>query len=109
MALMPQTLRPKALIRRKAIRSGVLGPSSFWKFIAVFVFGQSTVKKFFGKTPEILGTFKLSNNSFVNVINAKPMTAKEKKRAGITKQVIVVQAVADVSAARPGKRIDIKK
>jgi len=109
MALLPYALRPKVIIRRKAIWSGLLGPSTFWKVVAAFVFGQGTLKKFFGKTPEKLGTYKVGSNSFVNVINAKPMTTKEKKRAGITKQVIVAQAVADVSAARPNKGIRLKK
>lgn len=109
MALLPYALRPKVIIRRKAIWSGLLGPSTFWKVIAVFVFGQTSVKKFFGKSPEKLGTFKVGSNSFVNVINAKPMTAKERKRAGITKQLVIDRAVADVAAARPTKGIRLKK
>ena len=109
MALLPYALRPKVIIRRKAIWSGLLGPSTFWKVVAAWVFGSSTIKKFFGKQPEKLGTFKAKPNSFVNVINAKPMKKKDRKRAGITKDVVVAQAVADVSDARPGKGIRVKK
>lgn len=109
MALLPYALRPKVVIRRKAIWSGLLGPSTFWKVVGVFVFGQGTVKRFFGKNPEDLGTFKAGKNSFVNVINAAPMTAKERKKAGLTKQLLIDRAVADVAAARPGKGIRVKK
>ncbi len=108
MALLPYNLRPRVIIRRKAIWSGLLGPSTFWKVVAAFVFGVSTIKKVFGKTPEDLGTFSVGKNSFVNVINAAPMSAKERKRAGITKQMIVDRAVEDVAAARPGKGIRVR-
>lgn len=109
MALLPYTLRPKVVIRRKAIWSGLLGPSTFWKGVAVFVFGQTTIKKFFGKTPEPLGTYKIGSDAYLNVINAKPMTAKERKRRGITKDVLIARAVADVAAARPDTGIRVKK
>ncbi|MEL6891270.1 MAG: hypothetical protein AAFP84_06730 [Actinomycetota bacterium] len=109
MALLPYALRPKVIIRRKAIWSGLLGPSTFWKVVAAFVFGQGTLKKFFGKNPESLGTFKAGKNSFVNVINAEPTSAKQRKRSGVTKQMLIDRAVADVSVARPGKGIRVKK
>lgn len=109
MALLPYALRPKVIIRRKAIWSGVLGPSTFWKGVAVVVFGQGTLKKIFGKNPESLGTFTAGENSFVNVINAAPMTAKEQRRAGVTRQTVVDRAVADVARARPGKGIRVTK
>ena len=79
MALLPYALRPRVIIRRKAIWSGLLGPSTFWKVVAVGVFGQQTIKKVFGRNPEQLGTFSVGQNSFVNVISAKPMTSKERK------------------------------
>ena len=109
MALLPYALRPSVIIRRKAIWGGILGASKFWKVVAVWVFGKGTLKKFFGKSPEKLGTYKAKSNSFVNVINAKPMTKKQRKELGLTKQVLVDQAVAEVSAARPGKGIKVKK
>ncbi|BAN02929.1 hypothetical protein [Ilumatobacter coccineus] len=108
MALLPYALRPSVIIRRKAIWGGLLGASKFWKVVAVWVFGKGTLKKFFGKSPESLGKFKVGSNSFVNVINAKPMSKKERKRQGITKKVLVDQAVADVAAARPKKGIRVK-
>lgn len=108
MALLPYALRPAVIIRRKAIWGGLLGASKFWKVVAVWVFGKGTIKKFFGKTPQQLGKFKVGSNSFVNVINAKPMPKKELKRRGITKKVLVDQAVSEVKAARPTKGIRVK-
>ncbi|NND75707.1 MAG: hypothetical protein HKN44_11940 [Ilumatobacter sp.] len=99
MALLPYALRPSVIIRRKAIRQGILGPSRLWKVVAAFVFGRKSIKKFFGKNPERLPTQKIGANSFVNVINAKPMKPSERKAAGITKEQIRAQASADVAAA----------
>ncbi len=99
MALLPYALRPSVIIRRKAIRQGILGPSRLWKVVAAFVFGRKSIKKFFGKNPEKIATQKIGYNSFANVINAKPMTAKERKASGITKADLRAQASADVAAA----------
>lgn len=107
MALLPYPLRPRVIIRRKAIWRGLLGNSRFWKVVAVWVFGKGTIKTFFGKNPEKLGTFKVTSNSFVNVINAAPMPKAERKRHGITKRRIIDQAVADVAAAKPDTGIRV--
>ena len=99
MAKLPRALRPSIIIRRKAIRQGILGPSRVWKVIAAIVFGKSSIKKFFGKSPEKITTQKIGANSFVNVINAKPMTKKQAKEAGITKSLLITRASADVAAS----------
>ncbi len=112
MAVLPYALRPSVIIRRKAIRQGLLGPSLFWKVIASWVFGKTTIKKFFGKNDEPLGTWKVGSNNFVNVINAKPATKKQRKASGITskaaKAAIVAAAVADAKAKNPGAKIVVK-
>jgi hypothetical protein len=78
----------------------------------VGVYGRTSVKKFFGKQPEKLGTWKVASNGFVNVINAKPMSAKQRKRSGTdTKAVraaIIAQAVADTRAKHPDAKIVVK-
>ncbi len=115
MAVLPYALRPSVIIRRKAIRQGILGPSLFWKVVAGWVFGKSTIKKFFGKNDEPLGTWTAGSNSFVNVINAKPPSRKEAraaKAAGITskmaKQAIIAAAVADAKRKHPDAKIVVK-
>lgn len=109
MALLPYSLRPGVVIRRKALRQGILGPSLLWKVVAAGVYGRKSIKKFFGKKPEPLGTWKVGSNKFVNVISAKPMKKKELKRSGLTRGVLVAQAVADARAARPDAKIVVKK
>ncbi len=109
MPLLPRALRPSVIIRRKAIWSGLLGPSRMWKVVGIVVFGQGSIKKFFGKTPETISTQKIGANSFVNVINAKPMTKKQQKAAGITKADIKAQASADVAASWARKAADKPK
>ncbi len=96
------------MIRRRALWSGLLGPSTFWKGVAIVVFGRDTIKRVLGRNPEPLGTFSVGTNAFVNVLSVTPMTSKERKRAGITKQLIVRRAVADVAAARPDRTIRVK-
>lgn len=115
MAVLPYALRPAVILRRKAIRQGLLGPSMFWKLVAAWVFGKSTIKKFFGKQPESLGTWRVGSNKFVNVINAEPPTRKQlkqRKAAGFTKKVaksaIIAAAVADARRANPDAKIVVK-
>lgn len=112
MAILPYGLRPAVIIRRKAIRQGLLGPSLFWKVIAAWVFGKKSIKKFFGKQPEKLGTWKVGSNKFVNVINAEPMTEKQRKATGLTKSgtksMIIAAAVADVRRKNPDAKIVVK-
>ena len=112
MALLPYALRPTVIIRQKAIRQGIFGPSLFWKVVAAWVFGKKTIKKFFGKQPEKLGTWKVGSNKFVNVINAKPPTTKQRKATGLTKKaakdIIVAAAVADARRKNPDAKIVVK-
>ena len=100
MALIPYALRPSVVIRRKAMRLGILGPSSFWKVVAVFVFGRKTLKKFFGKTPDDLGTRTIGVGSFISVAVLTPLTRKERKRRGVTLASARADAAADLEAAQ---------
>ena len=115
MAVLPYAMRPSVVIRRKAIRQGLLGPSLFWKVIAGWVFGKKTIKKFFGKQPEKLGTWKVGSDKFVNVISAKPPSRQQRKQskaAGLTKKAaksaIVAAAVADARRKNPDAKIVVK-
>lgn len=99
MRLVPYSYRPTVVIRRNAIRRGIFGPSIVWKLVAGWVFGRSTLKKFFGKQPEKIAVMRLKPNTFVNVITATPMSRRERKRTGITRAQLLRQAEADVRAA----------
>ena len=100
MKLVPLTLRPGFVVRRRAMRQGVLGPSTFWKIVAVVVFGRSTLKRIFGKTPEHLGTVRLGPDKFLHIITSTPLSRRDQRRTGITRAVLLEQALADVRAAK---------
>jgi hypothetical protein len=108
MALLPYALRPGVIIRRKALRQGLLGPSLFWKVVAGWVFGKSTLKKIFGKQPESLGSWNVGSNRAVNVISAKPLSKRKLRRTGITRSLIVARAIADARSAHPDKKIVVR-
>ena len=101
MALVPLTLRPSFIIRRKAMRLGVLGPSTFWKLVAVVVFGLNTLKRVFGRNVEHLGTRSLATGGTLTVATTAPLRRKQAKRAGISKAALEAAARADLEAAAP--------
>jgi len=80
MALIPRTLRPSVLIRRKAMYKGFMGPSTLWKVIGVVVFGKSTIKKFFGKNPEVIDVSSLGSGRVMQVTTSKPQTRRSRKK-----------------------------
>lgn len=80
MALVPRALRPTVLIRRKAIYSGFLGPSTFWKVVGGVMFGRSTIKKVFGRNEEVVDVSSLGPGRFLQLITAEPTTRRERKR-----------------------------
>lgn len=100
MALVPLTLRPSFIIRRNATRKGLLGPSMFWKIVAAVVFGRSTLKKIFGKTAQPLGVRTIGAGHFITVAAATPVSRRQARRAGITKDAIAAAARADLEAAQ---------
>lgn len=87
MALLPRALRPSVLIRRKSMYAGFLGPSTFWKVVGVFVFGKSTLKKFFGKNEEVIDASSLGSGRYMQITTSKPLSRRARKkmvRAGLT-------------------------
>ena len=100
MARLPPQLRPSYVIRRNALRKGILGPSTLWKVVAVIVLGRSTLKKVFGRHPEHLGTRTIGVGHVLTVAAATPLTRKQAKRAGISKSSLERDAWADLEAAQ---------
>ena len=80
MALIPRVLRPSLVVRRKALYDGIFGSSWFWKAIAVVVFGRSTLKKVFGKNPELIEVAKLEGPGHFMQIRTLPPSARRNKR-----------------------------
>jgi len=101
MALVPVSARPSFIIRRNAMRKGVLGPSIPWKIVAAVVFGRSTVKKVFGKHPQQLGRRTIRVGSVMTVAASAPLTRRQAKRVGVTKASLAEEARAELEAAQP--------
>ncbi|MEO6653786.1 MAG: hypothetical protein ABIP17_14140 [Ilumatobacteraceae bacterium] len=80
MALIPRIFRPKFIIRRKALSAGIFGQSTFWKVVAVWVFGKTTLKKFFGKNTEVIDVSRLGGGRYMQLATAKPVNRRERKR-----------------------------
>lgn len=82
MALIPYAYRPSVVIRSKALRQGLFGPSLFWKVVAAFVFGRSTLKKLFGKNEQILEKAVLKGGGrLMQIETIKAPTRRERRRA----------------------------
>ena len=100
MPTIPVNLRPKYLIRRKAMRHGLFGPSRFWRFVAIVIAGSNTLKKTFGKSPERLATRRIGIGHVITVATYAPLTRKQRKSLGITKASLAADARAELKAAQ---------
>lgn len=77
---LPRALKPSVLIRRKALYAGLLGPSTFWRIVAVWVFGGATLKRFFGRNPEVLDAGPLGVGRFLSVETFKPVGRRTRRK-----------------------------
>lgn len=102
-------MQPGVYMRRRSIQEGILGTSPFWRSVAVWIVGRALVNKLLDRTPDALGTFRTGPGSFITVTTTKPVSKRQQKRGGPTKDELVAQAVADVRAARPGKGVRVIK
>lgn len=138
MSILPYALRPRAVIRKTAVKRGVDGGSMLWRALSLYFVGGPTLVRtfairrgFFGgnrawqavgvvmlitqdlrgairKKPEPLGRWKVPRNSFLNVITAEPQTKKQLKRAGTTKKQRRELIVSEAVAATRAKHPDAK-
>ena len=98
MALVPLQLRPKYVIRRRATQRGLLGKSTFWRVIAIVILGRGTIKKLFGRNSEPLGRRTIRPGGMISVAASAPLSRRQAKRAGISKDAIEARARADLEA-----------
>jgi len=87
----------RRLIRRKALWSGIFGPSKFWRVVAVWVFGRATLAKFFGKQPETLAVAKLGTGRLLSVETEPPLTRRRKRK--LARSGVAVPTKRDYEAA----------
>jgi hypothetical protein len=82
MPLLPYAYRPSVIVRGKALRRGLFGPSTFWKLVAAVVFGRSTLKKIFGRNEEVLDRLVLKGGGrLVQVETFQAPTRRQRRRA----------------------------
>ena len=138
MSLVPYALRPRAVLRKAAHKRGVEGGSVLWRALPMYYVGGPTLLRTnairrgvlggdrkwqaaglvllitqdlrhqAGRGPERLGKWKVGPNDFLRVAVEKPLSKKERKRLGVTRESVVEQAVADTAAAVPDARIVVK-
>lgn len=100
MALIPVLLRPSFIIRRNALRKGILGPSALWKIVAIALFGRRVLQRLFGKQPEYLGRRSIGVGHVITVAAATPLSRRQAKRIGVSRQSLAADARADLEAAQ---------
>ena len=81
MATRRRALSLSALIRSRALQRGILGSSPLWRAVAIVIFGRRFLKRIFGKTPEDLGTEKLTAGQLVQIEAIAPPTRQERREA----------------------------
>lgn len=94
--LAPGAIRPSIVIQRKAISKGLLGPSVFWKIVAVALFLRGPIEGTFGRRSERLARFGVGPGHAVRVSTSKPLTRKQRKATGITKKALSDKAWAEI-------------
>jgi hypothetical protein len=104
MALIPNVYRPALTMRRNvkrnAMRRGIIGRNTFWRVVALGVYGAPALKRFFGKHVEYIATERLTTGQFLKVSNIAPMTRQQRRRDRKALVRVRAQAIADVEAAR---------
>lgn len=82
MPLLPYAYRPSVIVRSKALRQGLFGPSTFWKVVAAVVFGRSTLKKIFGRNEQVLDRLVLKGGGrLVQVETFRAPGRRQRRRA----------------------------
>src|SRR5688572_14659429 len=100
---LPRALRPAVVIRRKALYSGLLGPSKFWKVVAAWVFGKATLKKFFGRNVEVLDAGPLGVGRYLSVETAKPLTPRRQRKLAKAGKPVPTRAAVEAVARAEAK------
>lgn len=97
---LPVIIRPGYIVRRSAMRKGLLGPSKVWKVIAFAVFGVDVFRRLFGSPPKVVGRSMIDAGHLLSVAVTVPLSRKEARRAGISKASLEAAARADIEAAQ---------
>ncbi|WP_040494690.1 hypothetical protein [Ilumatobacter nonamiensis] len=138
MSILPYALRPRAVIRKTAVKRGVDGGSVMWRALALYFVGGPTLVRtnairrgflsgnrtwqvvgvalilsqdlrgMFRKKPEPIGRFRVKSNDFIRVTNIKPQSRRQLKRAGTNKKAKRASVIAEAVAAAQAKHPDAR-
>ncbi len=72
---------PFLLVRRRALTRGVLGNDTFWRAVAVVVFGKSLLKRAFKGSEEIVTTERLEPGQVMVLRTIPPVSRRARRRA----------------------------
>jgi hypothetical protein len=97
---LPVLLRPKYLLRRKAVRSGVFGSSRAWRAVAFVIIFENGLRRFFGKQPDKLFIRSVGVGRVLTVAAYAPMSRRQRKRSGVTKATLEAAARADLASTQ---------
>jgi hypothetical protein len=75
---LPPLLRPALVVRRKALRHGLLGDSRFWKVVAYGILSRMILRRMFGRHPEVIETAILRGPG--HVMRVETMSRDEARR-----------------------------
>ena len=74
-------LSPALIVRRNAFTKGVLGNEGLWRAVAVVVVGRSLLKRFLGRTEEIVTVERLAPGQSMLLRTIAPPSRRERRRA----------------------------
>ena len=104
MALIPNVYRPALTmwrnVKRNAVRRGIIGRNTFWRVVALGVYGGPALRRFFGKNVEHIATERLTTGQCLKVSVIAPMARQQRRRDRRALTKVRAQAIADVEAAR---------
>lgn len=79
MPLVP--LATVAILKRRALREGVLGGSLTWRLVAVAVFGFPIVRRALGRQPETVLIEELRPGERMMITPITPLSRRQRRRA----------------------------
>lgn len=67
-------------VRRRALWSGIFGPSRFWQAVAFAVYGRDLLRRFLGSHDEVLHVDKLGVGRYLSVETMRPLTRRRRRK-----------------------------
>lgn len=69
------------LLKRRALREGILGGSALWRIAAVMMFGLPVVRRLLGRHPETVLIEELRPGERMVITPMTPLSRRQRRRA----------------------------